>query len=460
MSKPPAPAEDRFELGGYYLERTHPEHGGAWYACRYDARTRNVRRRSLGTSDFEQAKTKLAGIVATAPQITRSGAPGPDQVLTLAVLQTYLDGHASGIASEEQAQRAVTLIAEYLASTKRTDAVVAFWSPAQQLEFARWCVSKHKHAAGTVARNFNVMRSAFIDACEVKMRLDAVGAQVECGLIHSAPKIVMTRETIAAELKIPLRKPRRATLSIEQMAAAIDTLNAPHLRRFAIMSLCTWARPQAVTDFDPDRQVDWFGEHLDLAPPDWIRTNKRRSRQPLTQCLAGWLPAWAAEDAKRRARDLDLGLEPVEPGLLIYKRKRVASVKRAIRKVGPKIGIEGFTQKTFRHFMTDQVKKLFRGVPRELRSLWLGHVVRDGSRTTDNYEGDDPDDLADVALATDAVIALVSTHTQKPLFAVEPLLKRAELKAIGARVLPKTPILRGAMVGATGIEPVTPTMSR
>jgi hypothetical protein len=46
-----------------------------------------------------------------------------------------------------------------------------------------------------------------------------------------------------------------------------------------------------------------------------------------------------------------------------------------------------------RHFMADQIKKLFRNVPRERRSLWMGHVVRDGSRTTANYESDDPEML-------------------------------------------------------------------
>jgi len=63
----------------------------------------------------------------------------------------------------------------------------------------------------------------------------------------------------------------------------------------------------------------------------------------------------------------------------------------------------GFSQYSLRHFMADQVKKLFRNVPREHRSLWMGHVVRDGSRTTANYESDDPEMLTDVALATDCV---------------------------------------------------------
>jgi hypothetical protein len=77
--------------------------------------------------------------------------------------------------------------------------------------------------------------------------------------------------------------------------------------------------------------------------------------------------------------------------------------------------------------MADQVKILFRSVPREQRSLWLGHVVRDGSRTTDLYEGCDPLDLADAALATDCVLSLLAEICPRPLFAIEMRLNRAQL---------------------------------
>jgi hypothetical protein len=51
--------------------------------------------------------------------------------------------------------------------------------------------------------------------------------------------------------------------------------------------------------------------------------------------------------------------------------------------------------------MADQTRTLFRMVPREQRSLMLGHTVKEGSETTDYYESGDPWALADVALATD-----------------------------------------------------------
>jgi hypothetical protein len=275
--------------------------------------------------------------------------------------------------------------------------------------------------------------------------LDAVGNKVETALMSHAPKIVWKREAIATELKIPARRPRPATLSVEQMAAVLESLKTPHLFRFAIMSLCTWARPQAIIDFDPATQVDWNGGLIDLAPIGWVPTKKRRPRQPLTGCLAGWLPVWNKEDEARRAAALAADRTPPELGLIVYKGKRVATVKRAFRRIGAELGLMGFSQYSLRHFMADQIKKLFRNVPREQRSLWMGHVVRDGSRTTANYESDDPEMLADVALPTDCVIALIQQHCGRPLFAVDVLLTKKDLHAIGARVIPE--MLRKQRVG-------------
>jgi integrase len=431
------PKLDRFQIGGYYLDNPHPERGGYWYACRFDARTRVVRRRSLKTKNFEQAKIKLAALIATAPQ-SSIGAPSPNDVMTVAVLDAYLEDRGQHIASEEAAQRAVQLFTEYLQSIGRLEAKVAFWTPSQQLEFARWCVAKHNHSAGYIERLFNVARAAFNDACQVKIRPDAVGNKIEAALMSHAPKVVWKRDNISKEMKIPARRPRPPTLSIDQMAVILDHLRTPHLFRFAIMSLCTWARPQAIIDFDPGTQVDVNDRTIDLAPVGWVQTKKRRPRQPLTQCFAGWLTTWHEEDLNRQAKARMEGREQPSSALIVYRGRKVATVKRAMTRAGVELGLMGFSQYSFRHFMADQVKKLFRGVPREHRSLWMGHVVRDGSRTTDNYESDDPHVLVDVALATDCVMALIQEHCDRRLFAIEPLLNRKELEKIGARTLPKS----------------------
>jgi hypothetical protein len=73
----------------------------------------------------------------------------------------------------------------------------------------------------------------------------------------------------------------------------------------------------------------------------------------MSLCLAGWLKRWMHEDAERSALDREAGKQPVESGLLVYKRLRVACVKRAYRRIGRELGIDDFSQKKFRPFMND-----------------------------------------------------------------------------------------------------------
>jgi hypothetical protein len=427
----------RFQIGEYYLDCPHPERGGFFYACRYDDRTRTTRRRSLGTRDEEAAKIALAALVAAAPQGPGAGVPDAGQVLTVAAFKAYMDDRGSAIASEELADRAVTLFTDYLTSIRQIEAPVSFWTSAQQLACARWLNATHGHSAGYIERLFNVMRSAFVDAAVVKMRCDAVGNQVEAALLTTPPKIAMRRELIASELKIAPRRPRRKTLSLDEMARVLEEATTPHLFRFAILSLCTWARPQAVIDFDPITQSDWQTPAIDLKPVGWRPTKKRRATQPMSQCLADWLVTWLQEDDQRSKTDIAAGRAPLPEALLVYKRQRVATTKQAWRRIGRDLDLADFSQKQFRHFMADQVRLLFRGIPREQRSRWLGHVVRDGSETTAHYEGDDPLALIDVALAVDCVMALLAERCSRRLLAIETRLNRDQLAAIGARQMPK-----------------------
>ena len=75
---------------------------------------------------------------------------------------------------------------------KHTEAPVAFWTPAQQLECARWLRAEHGHSAGYITRLFNIMRSAFIDATQIKLRPVVVGDLVEA----ATPRAVSARQNL------------------------------------------------------------------------------------------------------------------------------------------------------------------------------------------------------------------------------------------------------------------------
>ncbi len=432
--------DDPFEIGGFYLDRPYPTRGGFVYACRYDASSGVVRRKTLGTTDWEAAKVALAALVLSAPATKDGQIPGPNQVMTVAALTNYLDGHATTIRSSSDADRACDLAKKYLNEhVKQPMAPISFWTPSRQLDFAKWMRTTFGHTPASIERRLDVICAAFHEMTEVKLRKDPFGQEVETALITHAPKFVYKRGRIAKELKIPPSKPRHNKLSIEDMAKALDSLEHEHLFRFAIISLNTWARPEAVADFDPATQR--HRGMIELNPPDRVETNKRRPLIPETRCLAGWLDRWAAVDALAIETALQAGKEPPPAALLVFQGERVMSVKKALGRNTSKVGVS-LSPGRFRHFMSAMVRRLCKGVTREQRSIYMGHVVREGSQTTGNYEPEDPEFLADVALGTDFVMQQLQAKCTRPLFAVELQLNRKELTRIGAKKDGKAPHLQ------------------
>ena len=438
--KPAAPAPgstDRdasaigWEFGGFYLDVPYPQRGGVWYACRYDAGIGDIRRRSLRTTDSDEARRALVALVAAAPARSAEDCPLPGKVLTTLVLEAYLNGHATGIASESQAIRSATVINEYLRDgAKNPAAPVSFWTPARQLDLARFCHTTYGHSAATIDRTLSVLGAAMKDAALVKMRPDPIGGEIEGALVSHVPAIVYQRVRISKELKIAAPKKGGFVPSLQQMAAFVDAVETKHLRRWIIIALNTWARPEAITDLDPATQYDRSTGALDLNPAGRLQTNKRRPVLMITQGLADWLHVWREED--RAAWQKANGHLPNHDiPLLAYKGERVGTVKKAIKRIADAAGVPELTQRTFRAFMATHVRKMCPAVSRERRSLWLGHTVKEGSLTTDAYEAFDVDVLDEVALATDFVIGELQKLATTRLVSVDVPLTKEDLRKIG-----------------------------
>ncbi len=355
------------------------------------------------------------------------------------VLESYLTGHGATIRSSGQAIRAGVLVGEYLAKEKIDDLPVAGWTPARQLDFAKFLRADHEHSASTIERVFNVVSAAFKDAARVQMRTDPLtGEKIEGALMTYAPDMTYKKARLVKELRLPPPRVGVFVPTLEEMGRFIDALETPHLRRWIILALNTWARPEAITDLDPAVQFDARTGFLDLNPPGRPQTNKRRPVILATQGLAGWFPIWNAENAAARARQAARDAKDRVEGkiapdlLLLWKRERVGTVKLAIKRIADEIGLPEITQKSPRTFMSTMARKMCSRLPREKRSIWMGHAVKEGSRTTDNYEMLDAEYLADVATATDFVISQLQCHCNMRLFSVEPLLKVDDLRRIGA----------------------------
>jgi len=263
-----------------------------------------------------------------------------------------------------------------------------------------------------------VISAAFNDAARVRLRVGIDGEEIEGSLILFAPRLAISAPKLAQALKLPDQKPKIFVPTLEEMASFIDCLEAEHARTYALLALCTWARPEAVADI---RASAWDRRTglLDLNPAGRVQTNKRRSQIVVCRALAQ-----------------AFGALPDPP--MQWRGEAVANVKKAFVGAARRSGVP-VTRKTFRTFMATTVRKLCPAVPREMRSVWLGHSVLEGSRTTDHYEVLDPDYLLPAALATDYVFCQLQRLCARPLLTVEPLLTKAEVARIGAAQLPGKP---------------------
>jgi hypothetical protein len=204
----------------------------------------------------------------------------------------------------------------------------------------------------------------------------------------------------------------------------------------------TWARPEAIMDIRLRAQIDFEHGLVDLNPPGRRQTDKYCPIIRLTDNLRGWLQHWG-QDAPMMWSD-----EPVR------------SVKRTWQRHAAACGLPAFTRYTLRRFMATRVRRAVPPVQSEERSQWLGHADGRANRVTRIYEKFDPEYLANCARATDWILAELQDHTRRTLDARKLRANPGATRPVPGFRPPYRPLkIQGKMVGATGIEPVTPTMS-
>jgi integrase len=213
------------------------------------------------------------------------------------------------------------------------------------------------------------------------------------------------------------------------------------LRRYDIIALNTWARPEAIMDLSVRQQVDFDTGLLNLNPLGRRQNKKQRPIIRLTSNLRGWLEEWAEDQPLSYNKKITDGqLERVAATHLKAQFNR-RSTKWMLRQTGHSteeiemmlkegrngnntllnqamknaedIGIRRITRYTLRHFMATRVRGLAgSNVGREQRSLWLGHGKRDA---TSWYETHDPEFLRECALATSLIIDQLDSLMQRDL---------------------------------------------
>lgn len=113
-------------------------------------------------------------------------------------------------------------------------------------------------------------------------------------------------------------------------------IDAPHIKMFCMVAVCTLARPENILDLRLD-QIDWTDGLIRLNPLGRKQTKKYRPVVPICQTLRPWL-----EHAR----------ENNEEYVVEYAGRRIKSAKRGFRTLRKRCNFpDSFTAKSIRHTM-------------------------------------------------------------------------------------------------------------
>ena len=389
-----------FEYRDHWLDRR----GETFYACRLDRAARQVRRASLRTSDLEQAKDRLIEWVLEHGEVQ----PGdPRRVSVAECLQRYYLQHAQHLPSREQARLSSRQLLEELG-----EASVADLTPVRQQRLIA-ALQKGGRASGTVSRLLSVLRAA---------------------LKHAEKYQLLTHTPFIFDVK--RGAPRDRVLTFDELRELFRHA-APHLRMFIVLAIGTGARRGAILDLARDR-CDLERRRIELNPAGREQTKKRRPTVPLVPSLVPWIEA--AEG----------------PYLVSYHGQPVASIKTAWRLARTAAGLGAeVIPNTIRHTVATMLREA--GVPEAECAAFLGH--RWSNSTTEGYAKHRPDYLSQAAAVVDRLISEVA-GTAIP--ATSETTRRMHHNCVPMAQSPRASSVEKAakfVVGATGIEPVTTTMS-
>src|SRR5262245_41026786 len=230
------------------------------------------------------------------------------------------------------------------------------------------------------------------------------------GLIPKAPYI----ERPAAP------KPKEHHLTREQVRALIQACELPHLKLFVLLAYATAGRSSALLGLTWER-CDFERNKIYLEDPAINRPHKGRAVVPMTSSLRAFLI-----EARHGA---------LSPYVIEWAGKRVASVKRGIKAAGSRAQLSNMAPHMLRH--SAAVHMAEDGVPMEEIAQYLGHSNVNVTRRI--YARFSPDYLRNAARALE-LDDLGPLRPEDHFF--------------------NNPQVLDYVVGATGIEPVTPTMSR
>lgn len=393
----------RFRLGDYWLEQR--KGSTVWYRAWRDA-TGCKQRASLGTRDFAEAQVELARWYVENASIRDQA---PSDVLLDSVLTRYMAQHGAALPSAESAKRAVAIWRRWWPA----DATVADVTVGQQEAFLKHL--RGQYSEGYARRVLGVGKSAMNRAWKR-------------GEITQVPFIQLP----------PVGEAFPHYATVDQMAQWLNTPMPEHVWAYCLIRLCTGCRGDAAQDLQAF-QIDTASNLVRLNPAGRRQTKKYRPIVPLQPALATYVA-----QAKPEAY------------LVHWHGRRVGSMKTTWRKLRVAAKLPAWwIPKVLRHSVATWLRQ--RGVPAWEVSGLLGHHA---GGTTDTYAKFDPAYLGEARRVLGEIIEELAGKVPR---------LRVLLGVSAGSVVTRAPsslstesLLHQGLkvVGGTGFEPVTPTMSR
>ena len=374
------------EIGGCWLSRR--PNSPAWCRTWYERSSRQTKRASLGTTDVQDAKLKLAEWVVSHGKAHDSR---PGTVALEAVLIRYYVQHASIRRSGKQARYALRRWSDFFPA-----AVAAEVTPIRVRAFVA-AMRNEGLSDGTIRRTLAIGRAALNHA----YRLGDLAAVPYVDLSHA-----------------PEAEPRERILTPDEARRLFATARHDHAWMYLLLAFGTAARPEAILELTSS-QVDCEARLIRLNRPNRAQTKKRRPTIPMCRTLVPYLHDLPAGPIVRydgkALKTIKSTFDRLKTRARTALRDEAAQAARRLHRAnareeawsliaGAKTRGDALLELTpyaIRHTVACEMRK--RGVPVWEVAGFLGHSS--GYRTTERYAKYGPDHLGAAVRAIDAYLA-------------------------------------------------------
>ena len=351
----------RYQVGDYWLSKQ--SRSPAWCRTWYCNRTKQTRRSSLLTANFDEAKDSLNQWFILECQKKDQAS---DEVTIAAIFARYYDKHGKHLSSCDSVKRNLSFWLDF-----HGEATLEAAADLRQQEIFRdYLQTERNLGLNSVRKVITIGKAAF-------------NWSYKRGEIENVPYF----ETVKAPKSVPLGR----HLEIAEVAMLLRAADKAHMRLFILMLIATAARPKAVLDLQYG-QIDFTREIIDLNPIGRSQTTKNRPVVKLPKVLKSLL------EEERKLKD--------NPYVIHFNTQPIKSTKTAWKNLREESGLEGKVtpysiRRTMARFMRQQ------GVPAWEVAEQLGHKST-GYRITELYTAHSPDYLEKAVEAIDVFFGLLT----------------------------------------------------